>query len=376
MVAVKHDGIVAEDITSEEPTRKMLVRELVRNTATCILQHPEGSNEDADERDYFWRPVHLPPSTAIEDYENDVRRLVFRPTMDFRLDEDNEFISSETKHEYYRYQITNQMHRCTPSCEKYEYSRSGECRFHYPVSEEWASNTDSTIYTLYDKKKRTQTKIYPPRSNGWLNPLPVRPLLVFANQGNMDIQYISNVHGAVEYTCGYISKNEEPDERTLINVFSKKLAQAILRSDTGDATTREKLRSAGAAFAASQQVGTVQCVYTLLKLPLVKLSRPVCTISPAPTAKLTKSIVTDIQQLQQMNPNDSTVSTSARSHAGRRLAYHLLCQQQYNKFGACRVSLSTIQSNYAISKPQRKKRDGTRAETVEPKLLETNTIGM
>lgn len=300
---------------------------------------------------------------------------MFRPNMDFRLDENNEFVSPETRYQYYRYQITNQIHRCTGSCEKYEYKRTGECRFHYPIPEEHSCSTDSTTYQLYDKKKRMQTRINPPRNNGWLNPLPVHPLLVFANQGNMDIQYISNVHGAVEYTCGYISKNEEPDERTLINVFAKKLAQAILRSETGNATTRQQLRSAGAAFAASQQVGTVQCVYTLLKLPFVKLSRPVYTISPAPTAKLTKNIVTDIQQLQEMNPNDSTVSTSVKSHAGRRLAYYSLCQQQYNKFGICSISLYTMLSNYALSKPQRISRNGTPIATIEPKLLETNALG-
>lgn len=378
MVAVKRDGITAEDLSSDDPHRTGLVRELVRNTVTSVLQHSTEVGENADERDYFWRPVHLPPSKAVEDYVNDVRRLMFPASTDFRLDANNEFIDAATKYQYYRYQCTNQMHNCTHSCWKYpryDSSEEKECRFHYPVQEDLSSGIDATIYTVYDSRKRTQTKVNPPRNNGWLNPLTVHPLPVFANQGNMDIQYISNIHGAVEYTCGYISKNDEPDKQMLINIFAKKLAQAILRSDTGDPTRRQQLRAAGNAIVASQQVGTVQCVYTLLKLPFVQLSRDVYTISAVPIATISKNIVTDLRQLEHMDPGDSTLSTSARSHAGRRLAYHLLCQNQYKQFGACKVSLFTTVSNYAISKPQRIYKNGTIAKIFPPKLIESNDHG-
>ena len=299
--------------------------------------------------------------------------------MDFRLDEQNEFVCPVTRQHYYEYQCTNQMHRCMETCWKYSYKTDDDderkCRFHYPVPTERSSCDDCTIYTLYDNKKRKQTKINAPRNNGWVNPLPVHPLLVFANQGNMDIQYISNANGAVEYTCGYISKNEVPDQKMLINMFVKKLAGAILRSDVGDATRRQQLNAAGNAIAASQRVGTVQCAYTLLNLPFVIKSRSVQTISPLPTSALTKSIVTDMKQLQQMNPGDSTVSTSARSHAGRRLAYHLLCRNQYNKYGTCNVSQFTVLSTYAITKPKRRKKDGTAKPILDVPLLETNEFG-
>ncbi len=358
--------------------KKAQVKKLVQNVVTCELKHPNDLPEDAEEYDYLWRPVHEPAYTGTEDYTNDVRRLVFRSTVDFRLDEDNEFVSPVTRQQYYAYQCTNQMHRCMQTCWKYGHSTDDDdrkCRFHYPIPTERSCRDDCTIYTLYDDKKRKQTKINAPRNNGWVNPLPVRPLLVFANQGNMDIQYISNANGAVEYTCGYISKNDEPDQKMLINMFVKKLASAILRSDTGDATRRQQLNAAGNAIAASHRVGTVQCTYTMLNLPFVIKSRSVLTMSPRPTSILTKNIITDLKQLQQMNPGDSTVSTSARSHAGRRLAYHLLCQAQYKKYGVCNVSFYTVLSTYAVSKPQRRNKDGTMKAALQVPLLETNEYG-
>jgi len=375
LLAVEHDGITAEDVTSENPYIQWLVRELVRKTITCNLQYSDDTSVSADERDYFWRPEYLVTGRTEEDYGNDVRRLMFSPTMDFRLDSNNNFVCPITKQQYFQFQCANQMHKCMHTCWKHNYFDEKSCRFHYPVNEDISSESEAMLYTVCDKKKRLHTKVNPPRNNGWLNPLPTHPLLVFANHGNMDIQYISNVNGAVEYTCGYISKNEEPDEQMLINLFAKKLAQAIARSETGDIRQREKLRAAGMAFVSSQQVGTVQCVYTLLKLPFVQLSRTVITVSPVPTAQLTKNIITDMEELQQMDPTDSAVSTSVQSHAGRRFAYHLLCQQQYAQFGSCEVSLHTILSTFAISKPQRIKRDGSPAATVEAKFLSTDKDG-
>lgn len=370
-----HDGITAEDLTSEDEQRKLLVRNLVRKTITCNLQYPVDMPDSADERDYLYRPAHLMKGTTEEDYTSDVRRLLFVPTMDFRLNSNNEFMCPVTQHQYFQFQCANQMHKCMHTCWKHNYYGEKSCRFHYPVPEDISSKDESKIYTVRDKKKRLHTKVNPPRNNGWLNPLPTHPLLVFANQGNMDIQYISNVSGAVEYTCGYISKEDKPDEQTLINMFAKKLAQAIERSETGDPTQRDQLRAAGMALASSQQVGAVQCVYTLLKLPFVQLSRTVQTISPTPTSDLTKHIITDMEQLQQMDPSDSAVSTTAQCHVGRRLAYCLLCQQQYQKYGSCNVSLHTIQSSYALSTPQRTKRNGMLAATVEAKFLQVDNDG-
>lgn len=375
MVAVQHDDVTPEDLTSGVKESTDAVCELVKSTVTSCLQYPDDM-EDEDEKDYFWRPI--PSQAAEEDYENDVRRLLFPPEMDFRLDENNEFISTVTKLHYYRYQCTNQMHRCMDTCWKYNYyadEESRKCRFHYPVPQERSDPNECCIYSLYDSKKRKQTKINAPRNNGWVNPLPTHPLMVFANQANMDLQYISNASGAVEYTCGYISKEDQPDQKVLINIFTKKLAQAVLRSDNEDATHRQQLDAAGTAIAGSQHLGTVQCAYTMLKLPYVLLSRPVYTISPSPTQKLTKNIVTDMKQLAEMNPKDSTVSTSAKSHAGRRYAYHLLCQQQYEKYGVCNISLSCIVATYAISKPKRIRKDGTAVALIEPKLLTTDEYG-
>lgn len=375
LVAVAHDGITAEDLTSEDPQRRLLVRNLVQKTVTCNLQYPADLPECADERDYHWRPMHLIKGIVEDDYTTDIRRLLFSPTMDFRLDENNNFVSELTQHQYFQFQCANQMHKCMHTCWKHNYYGEKSCRFHYPVHEDISCETESMIYTVCDKRKRQHTKVNPPRNNGWLNPLPTHPLMVFANQGNMDVQYISNVSGAVEYTCGYISKEDKPDEQILINMFAKKLAQAIARSETKDATQREQLRAAGMAFASSQQVGAVQCVYTLLKLPFVQLSRTVQTISPSPTVDLTKNIITDMEQLEQMDPGDSAVSTTAQCHVGRRLAYHLLCQQQYRKYGSCEVSLHTVLSTYALSTPRRIKRDGTPAVTIEAKLLHVDENG-
>lgn len=386
LLATYNDGIDAADLTSTAEERRNLVQELVKNTVTCCLKYPKNDDGSVQEKDYLFRPMVVTadpadPASAMEDYEHDVRRLLFPLEQDFRLDENNEFVSSATREQYYQFQLANQMHTCMDTCWKYSYTTDGDrkCRFHYPVPPDRANASACTIFTLYDNKNRKQTKINAPRNNGWVNPLPVRPLLVFANQGNMDLQYISNASGAVEYTCGYISKDEQPDHQTLINIFAKKLAVAIENSEVGDATQRQQLRAAGTAIAASQQVGAVQCVYVMLKLPFVQLSRQVATISSVPTKRLSKNIITDMKQLQLMNPGDSTVSTSAKSHIGRRLSYSLLCQQQYKAFGECRISLFAVVSTYALSKPKRTRcRNGKKiasATIIHPKLLTVDANG-
>lgn len=361
-------------MTSSDEDRRDLVRKLVSDTVTSCLKYPLSEKEVMEE-DYLYRPV----DDGVEDYVNDVRRLLFRPDQDFRLDVNNEFISNSTRERYYQYQLANQMHTCMETCWKYSYSSDGDkkCRFHYPVPPERCSPTLCKIFSLCDGKKRKQTKINAPRNNGWVNPLPVHPLLVFANQGNMDLQYVSNAGGAVEYTCGYISKDDEPDQKMLINIFAKKLAYAIEHSDIGDPTLRQQLTAAGTAIAASQQVGAVQCCYMMLKQDFVKLSRPVYTISSLPTARLTKNIVTDMRQLQHMNPGDSTISTSAKSHAGRCLAYYLLCQQQYKQYQCCHISLNTAIATYTVSKPKKKKtaKGKGAAKAITPALLTVDSNG-
>jgi hypothetical protein len=359
LIAILLDLITADDLSSAHKERVDAVKKLVKMTLTSCLQYNKDTATDL-ETEYMHNAEtsDTPGSKIPEDYENDIRRAMFKPTVDFSVNnETGEILDASTKRGYYAYQLANQMHTCCKTCWKYGLGRTKkDCRFHYPVLKDTVSADDCTIVRSVDKKSRKHVKILPPRNNGWVNPLPTHPLVVYANQGNMDVQYISNVHGAVEYTCSYISKAEAPDEKLMVNLFVRKLA--ILLSDSTDShsvSKRDELRAAGLAVVKSQHVGAVQCCYTMLGLKYVTLSRRVLTISSLPTAELSRNVITDLKELEYLRPGETALSEEPTSHFGRRLAYYRLCVQQWNDYKECNVSLFTVVSTYAITKPKTKR---------------------
>ena len=171
LIAVLIDHITSDDILSKTLERIEALKKLIDELLTCCYNDPD----DAEEKSYDWQPDSSdnPKSNIPENYPDDVRRELFSPATDFRLDENNHIISEDTRRQYYRFQKANQVHFCTHTCWKYKHisQRGKVCRFHYPVPQEKISAITSTIVSSSDWKGRKQVKILPPRNNAWLNPL-------------------------------------------------------------------------------------------------------------------------------------------------------------------------------------------------------------
>jgi len=347
LIAVLIDGISRGDITSEDVDRIAALKKLVDELLTCCFDDPDDENV----KDYGWHPEtsDSPKVNIPEIYAEDVRREMFSSAMDFRLDENHKMVSEVTRRKFYQFQLRNQVHFCTHTCWKHKHSgqRGKVCRFHYPVPQESVSALTSTIAHSLDWRNRKQVKILPPRNNAWLNALPKHPLLVFAAQGNIDVQYVSNAIGALEYTTSYIGKPEEPDRKESLSLFVKKLSYVLARKE-GNISNRDQFRAAGQSIVASQRVGAVQCCYVLLKLPLVIKSRTVFTVNPLPQGQLNKVLVSDMGRLQSMDDEESAIVKGPNSQLGRRAAYAALCKHQYAEHGSCNISLFQMLSLYRL----------------------------
>ena len=346
MIAVLRDGILAGDMTSEDQERVLALKRLIDQSLTACFDFPDG----VDKQEYDWHPANSdsPKSGIPEDFPADVRRELFTESVDFRMGKDNKPVCPDTRRKFYQFQLANQVHFCTPTCFKYKVAgRAKVCRFKYPVVRPRASASTSTIEKSLDYKRRKHYKILPPRNNAWVNPLPKRPLVVFASQGNVDAQYISNAVGAVEYATSYIGKAEQPDFKETLSLFVKKLTY-LLSKNEGKISNRSQMRAAGTAIIGSQRVGAVQCCYSLLKLPFVILSRQVVTVNPLPEGQLNKVLASNVEILEGKDPDESAVLAGPRSQTGRRAAYAALCKQQIAEHNECNISFFQLMSLYNL----------------------------
>lgn len=359
LIAVILDAISAEDIHSTDAERVAALKKLIDDTLTARIDKlGDGPDFLPEPHEYDWQPDSSdnPRGTIPEVYENDMRRLMFTADVDFRMDADGNFVSMQTKADYARYQIHNQIHFCCDTCYKYSSRTYGQkqCRFHYPIDEDLISDSTCMIVTSLDRRMRKHVRILPKRNNAWVNTLPTRPLVVYASQGNLDVQYIDNAEGAAQYTMSYVVKADEPDKKVVFTLFNKKIA-SILAHNEGNITNRQQLRAAGHAAAASQHVGAVQCCYTLLRLPFVIKSRSVMTVNPLPHDQMRKVLVVEKEALEGLGEQDSAFDVGLSSHMGKRNAYSALCEQQLHEYGSCAITYFGMLSQYSLQKYDAKK---------------------
>jgi hypothetical protein len=266
------------------------------------------------------------------------------------------------------------VHICCFTCWKYNQLGDKTCRFNFPWKQEDTSVNDCVIKKDRDRKSKVRVRIFPPRNNAWLNVSCVQPLLSITNSGNTDGQYVSNVHGAVEYCAAYSSKADEPDTKMLINLYSKSIA-TILKNNEGIITDRDKLRSCSNAVVCSQQVGTVQCCYALLKLKVVHSSRQCVVISPKPVNELSKTLITNKEVLNQLNDDDSAFAIGPKSQLGKRVAFAELNKELWGKYGGSEITMFAIYSDFNVDNYKSTTEDETKGKIAELPNLKVDENG-
>ena len=195
----------------------------------------ESNVEEIDVEKYNYNPdleIHFKD-------ESDPRRARFNSKFDYnRHPKSLKFKCKNVKHCYRNWQLGNQMNICCCTCFKYNKKNNAEkfhnvpkvCRFNLPYDVNYYKPTETTIKIDKDSKFRKRIKAMPPRNNANINNCFVNPLIALAHNGNCDLQYIDNQYGACEYAASYSSKADEPDEKTMVQLFIRKIIQDLKRN--------------------------------------------------------------------------------------------------------------------------------------------------
>ena len=291
LLAIIRDAIKASFIESEnEEERKLVQEEVEKRISACLTPRVPGDCSDLQvldmndeeeilaslraEEQFDWVPPKDPYTDAT-----DPRRKRFnclKPNWDYTQNSDGSFKCNALQAHYRRLQIATQMHRCGFSCWKYNRKGNKECRYNYPYKVSDVSSQYCVICTDRDKKHRIRVRALPPRNNGSLNPSPRHVAIHVLHGGNLDIQYISNMRGAVEYCACYVSKNDEADARQIAKIVIKKFSALIER---GDFTKKSRMKAVANTIIDCTKIGAPQACYFLLQLKIVKSSRSVIPVN-------------------------------------------------------------------------------------------------
>jgi len=300
--------------------------------------------------------------------ESDPRRARFNSKLNYnRHSKSLKFKCKNVKHRYRNWQLADQMHMCCHTCYKYLKNNNAQrfqnapkiCRFDLPYHLNCYNPKETTIKIDKDKKFRKRVKAMPPRNNANINNCYVNPLIALAHNGNCDIQYMDNQYGACEYAASYSSKADEPDEKTMVRLFIRKIIQDLKKdcSNIQDIliSDRKTLLAVAQAMQESMQVGSVQACAFIIKSKFVESSCNVMNINTLPQNQIIQVISKPDENNDSNNRNDNDKSKSViykgpKSQIGRRIAYSEICDIQLLKFKYCQPTLFSILSCYNIQK--------------------------
>ena len=328
--------------------------------------------EVGSDTDFNWRPCdcgssnvgHGSQMACFTDVE-DPRRLPFDPSLNYTRGEDGTFQDARVQNLYRNLQLANQMHRCCFTCWKYCFHIK-RCRFGYPrclcqlralLAKEGSGFSDLSDPTKQamaegymririDGNSRKRNVVEPAFNNAHLNNHAFSPLLFIAQRANMDIKYMEDNSGTVEYIGSYISKTEQPDFKKVGNIYIKKIAGITRLGKT--ATDLNKLNAVGNALIDSQVVGAPQMCFVLLGLPFVIFSRQVEVVNPLPQEEIRRKIIGS-EARSFAAPEQSAVNIGATSHFGKRKAYSALIMLYAEKQWDCKVTYYALRTQYTTS---------------------------
>jgi len=298
---------------------------------------------------------------------SDSRRARFNSKLNYnRHNKSLKFKCKNVKHRYRNWQIANQMHMCCYTCFKYNNKNNAQrfhnapkvCRFDLPYDIDKYNPKNTTIKIDKDNKYRKRVKAMPPRNNANINNCYVNPLISLAHNGNCDLQYINNEYGACEYAASYSSKADEPDEKTMVQLFIRKVIQDLKRDCTNMEeillTDRKTLLAVAQAMQESMQIGSVQACAFIIKSKFVESSCNVMNINTLPQNQIIQLITPSDKDDNKINntkdKSKSVIYKGPKSQIGRRIAYTEICDIQLTKFNYCYPTLFSILSCYNIEK--------------------------
>ena len=338
---------------------------------TCLTNLKRWAcKEVPDEDNFYWKPCDCGTSAGVAhgsqlgyftDAE-DPRRLPFDPTLDYTRDETGVFADPRVQNLYYYLQLANQMHSCCFTCWKYAL-RMRICRFGYPRCladlaallakansgfQSFDSPVEQAMAEGYmrmrtDGRGRKRFVVEPPFNNAHLNNHAFSPLLFIAQRANMDIKFLQDKPGIVEYVGDYASKSEQPDFKRVGDIYVRQIAGISRRGKS--ITDLNKLNAVGNALIDSQIVGAPQMCFLLLGLPFVVFSRPIEVVNPLHKDDIRRKVKSS-EARSIASPDQTALVDGANSHFGKRRAYGELVNFYANKGWVCNVTFYALRTQY------------------------------
>ena len=118
------------------------------------------------------------------------------------------------------------------------------------------------------------------------------------HRANCDIQFITDPYGAVAYLTAYMLKGNA--------TMSQLIRRAIERMNDGDRPTRQRFLSVANKFTNCSEIGAQECAYTLLSMPLSRMSRESVFVNTYPRQDRNHLLKED-RFLQLMSPDSEDV---------------------------------------------------------------------
>jgi hypothetical protein len=362
---INEDSLLNNENAIDYNIKRQMVLDAVRNVSTARLQprhasdfsdlpedNPEGAAHIVSREGAY---AYVFDRNTLADATHPCRQRFIATGRDFSFNKETGKIFDKDLQKWYRrLQLHNQMHVCRASCHKY--CRSYEqkiCRYEFPRSKRQTGSENCAVMSRgRDRRGRLRTRIDPPRNNANLNVCAASPLMFCGSRGNQDIQYLATKSGGAEYVSKYASKTDTAECKALLNVVSRKLAQATLRLGVDQPLTlRSKLRSVAMAMLTAHQIGSVHACYVLaLPSSLVQSSRSTIHVNACQRKLITAlPLQLDPTVLRSMDPEASAIVDNARTQLGRRDAYYAFYVYHKNKFGACKIDFFGFLSAYRTS---------------------------
>ena len=365
ILSIQHDQTVprAERITDEwledaalqDETKRTTIENMVSNVVTAKLL---GA---ADDQAWDWKEAGAQDifSERFPDTDHPLR-LRFDPNLDYSVHPvTKEPNDPAVRRQYRRIQSASFGHVCRHSCWKYKtkkktqrHSKSRsklDCRYGHPVPEHqkvrggiFKHRSDrAQVCSDYDRKGRKRRRVLPARNNAHLAPSPVSPLMMLAHLGNSNIQYISNVFGALEYFVNYVGKVDEPECKDVINSVIRLLS---LYATDAEPKLQSVFKAVMNALTRERTVRATQVADFFLGHQVLTYTRSIKTVNPRPRCELSRHL--NMAGLDRGNNEIDDDPAIQSKQARYRDAYSKFAKDQYARFSRCNVSFFSFLTSF------------------------------
>ncbi|CAF0967783.1 unnamed protein product [Brachionus calyciflorus] len=159
-------------------------------------------------------------------------------------------------------------------------------------------NIDFDAYLLALRSSITRNTVFLVRTCKEIRLNQYNQEIAIRHSANMDIQYIMDPYGAAAYVTSYMMKANEK--------MSILLKKAIETLDDGGITTRQRLARIANKFTNCSEIGAQECAFTLLSMPVTRLSRETIYINTYPSSDR-NYIIKEDRYLELMNPESRAI---------------------------------------------------------------------